>query len=149
MKPMSPVAVMGSGPPGEGQQEGWEFESTCGDPKEGEILKTFPNLDSFYDDNPLRLRSEQAHYGYWWTDDSPAVRWRVSYIQDTGEVYAVADTIGEGMKLLGVVPLGARKVSALRTLDKLMEGWRELPHRELSWVRHRLELAGYRPKEER
>ena len=61
--------------------------------------------------------------------------WRVSYIRDTGEVYAVR--VGGPVKLLGQVdpdPEGCYYA----TLDRVLAGWADQPVKRLSWVKGRL-----------
>ena len=53
------------------------------------MITTFEDLESFYSDNPARRRSPEASYGVHWRLDGWTGTWRVSYVRDTGEVYAV------------------------------------------------------------
>ncbi len=69
--------------------------------------KIYLSLEAFYDDNPARRASPEADYGVWWLGpDGFYPRWRVSYIRDTGEVYAFAQGKG-AVELLGVVKADA------------------------------------------
>jgi hypothetical protein len=112
----------------------------------------FPTLEAFYADRPERRRSGEADFGVHWTERParPFPVWRVSYIQATGEVYAVCLT-GPGLvKVLGTVPPDqddrhvsgdwARGGTYYRTLDRILHGWAELEprNRRLSWVKARL-----------
>ena len=67
----------------------------------------------------------------------------MSYVQATGEVYAVE--LG-GLERSRVVVLGVvqpdeddgRRRAYYRTLDRLLEGWAEEPYKSLDWVKERL-----------
>ena len=49
----------------------------------------YPTLDAYYAADERRLRSEEADYGVRWRLDGWEYRWRVSYVRNTGEIYAV------------------------------------------------------------
>ena len=105
--------------------------------------KNYESLDAFYDDVPGRRRSGEADYGVGWTKGGRRwPYWRVSYVHATGEVYAVEVTLTGGpVEVLGVVPPdeddGWRR-TYYRTLDRLLDGWADEPHRSIDWVRDRL-----------
>ena len=67
---------------------------------------------------PARARSPEVDYGCWWTLDAHRShpRWRVSFIVDTGEVYAVELTSQRPDRfiVLGRVPGGRQ---AMETTD--------------------------------
>ena len=70
-------------------------------------MQSFKNPDSlvdeeFYSDNPARRRSPETDYGVHWRLDGWAGTWRVSYVRDTGEVYAVL----QGPTQSGRLPTG-------------------------------------------
>jgi hypothetical protein len=100
------------------------------------------NLDEFYAQDPRRKASPEADYGVWWYETGrnyPA--WRVSYIQRTGEVYAVS-TASRFVMVLGTIPPDAGDIF-YRTLDRILVGWAEecgKPN-SLAWVRKRLAAA--------
>lgn len=101
--------------------------------------ESYLNIEAFYAQNEERRRSGEADYGVWWTEpgrDWP--RWRVSYIQKTGEVYAVQLTGGR-VELLGVVSPDDDHIY-YHTLDHILEGWADVIHApgSLDWVRARL-----------
>jgi hypothetical protein len=88
-------------------------------------VQLFESIDAFYDDaGPyLRRLAPEVDFGYFWTD--PALpgenprglpHWRVSWIEGTGEVYAVRD-FGGPVRLYGVVPGGRHAVEAF------LDGW--------------------------
>ena len=49
----------------------------------------YPTLDAYYAADEWRLRSEEADYGVHWRLQGWDYRWRVSYVRNTGEIYAV------------------------------------------------------------
>ena len=113
-------------------------------------MSTFPNIEAFYSENEARRRSPEADYGVWWRDGGSRESWRVSYVRDTGEVYAVQGAV----EVLGVVPpdqedplVPGRRVwgrTYYRTLDRILEGWSEHCGRlnSLAWVREQLAEKG-------
>ena len=107
-------------------------------------MKTYANLDAFYDDNPERRRSGEADYGCWWRDgQSDYPRYRVSYVQKTGEVYAVQLGNEAKVEVLGIVPPDDDRIY-YRTLDRILEGWADHIHEpgSLNWVRGKLSERG-------
>ena len=52
-------------------------------------MQTFSNIEDFYNDDPSRRTSPEADYGVHWKLDGWEGSFRVSYVQNTGEVYAV------------------------------------------------------------
>ena len=48
----------------------------------------YPTLEAYYAADERRLRSEECNYGVHWRLDGWEYRWRVSYVRNTGEVYA-------------------------------------------------------------
>ena len=103
------------------------------------------NLDQFYIENPARKLSGEADYGVWWIDGPDFPRYRVSYIQATGEVYALNHSTQE-VEVLGIVEPDEvidewrADKSYYRTLDGILSGWEveQTTARQLSWVRERL-----------
>lgn len=102
--------------------------------------KTYTSIEDFYAENEERRRSGEADYGCWWTEPGQSwPRWRVSYIQKTGEVYAV-QLPGGRVNLLGIVPPDD-PIYYYRTLDAILEGWADIIHQpgSLDWVKARLQ----------
>lgn len=102
------------------------------------------NLAEFYAADPRRRGSGEADYGVWWTErGKPRPRYRVSYIQATGEVYAVAlDAQMSKVEVLARVQPDSMKPGDVyySTLDRILDGWAEecyLPD-SLAWIRGRL-----------
>ena len=111
-------------------------------------------MEIFYREDARRLKSGEADYGVHWRDGSTQ-RYRVSYIQDTGEVYAVGEYPPvEPVRVLGIVPPDdddGRALTYYRTLDAMLEGWPEqcgVNPDGLGWVARRIGIA-YRPPEAR
>lgn len=116
----------------------------------------FPNLDAFYDDNPERRRSGEADYGVMWRGAKSWPLYRVSYVQATGEVYAVAQGGSREVTILAVVPPDPdNRVETgdwgtgdtyYRTLDGLLDGWadRSVSRHSLTWIKSR--LTKYAPR---
>ena len=116
-------------------------------------MSMFPTLDAYYADDLRRRRSPEADYGVHWRLNGWDYRWRVSYVRDTGEVYALHQgrTIGPLFILASVppdpVPDGDRRSLYYASLDAILDGWAEQCGRpdSLRWVRDR--LANHRPQE--
>ena len=104
------------------------------------MQKTYANIEDFYAENEERRRSGEADYGVWWTElNHNWPKWRVSYIQKTGEVYAVQLSAGSQVKLLGVLPPDDASIY-YQTLDRILEGWADVIQKpgSLDWIRTRL-----------
>jgi hypothetical protein len=111
---------------------------------------------AFHDD-PVRYRSPEWDFGVMWIDTGAVYRWplwRVSWIVETGELYAQT---GNRIKLLGIVPpvgeypypsadpSARNRMDAwtafkdAQTIERIMEGWAEgEPHKPLQWIMDRL-----------
>ena len=109
----------------------------------------FRTVDDFYNADVNRKYSGEADYGGYWRLDPWHERWRVSYIEKTGEIYAVCSARrGTGpVFVLGYVPpdtvTDERKEIYYRTLDRILEGWPEhcgKPN-SLQWLRDKLATA--------
>ena len=110
----------------------------------------FPSIDAFYAADPRRRWSGEADYGVHWRLAGWEYRWRVSYVQATGEIYAVHQgaTIGP-VFVLGTVepdPVDERDRRSVyyATLDDMLSGWAEQcggPD-SLRWVKDRLISTG-------
>ena len=116
------------------------------------IPKFYPSVEAFYSQNEARRRSPEADYGVWWMDDNRDWPWRVSYVQATGEVYAVKMRGGGQVKVLGIVPPDPdertradlrRQLTYYRTLDRILAGWVNHCGQPggLAWIRERLARA--------
>ena len=111
---------------------------------------TFPSMGDFYAADERRLTSEECDYGVHWRLHGWAGRWRVSYVQATGEIYAVNHNRGDGLVfVLGVVapdPVaeGDRRSLYYATLERILDGWPERCGQPdgLRWVKDTLDAAG-------
>ena len=65
-------------------------------------MQSFKNVGEFYSDNSARRRSPEADYGVHWKLEGWPNSWRVSYVRDTGEIYAVH----QGQIQTGILPTG-------------------------------------------
>ena len=106
-------------------------------------------LIAFYAENPERNLSGEVDYGVWWLDGTKTFpRYRVSYIQATGEIYVINQSTQE-VQVLGVVLADEGEWYYYETLDKILDGWAEKCGQPngLQWVKeqlHRCEDCGTR-----
>ena len=103
----------------------------------------FPDLERFHSAWVNRRHSQEFDYGVHWrqgTDTSD--RWRVSYIQATGEVYARREYRPLVVLLGAVPPDEAEGGPWYRTLERSLEGWEHRCGKPggLEWVRDRLAM---------
>lgn len=95
------------------------------------------NIEGFYADDERRRRSGEVDYGVMWTTDAYHwPRYRVSYVIDTGELYALCLSHGP-VELLGVF-------IDREACERALAGWAEAcgePH-SLEWVRRRAREHG-------
>ena len=127
-------------------------------------MQTFSNIEDFYNDDPSRRTSPEADYGVHWKLDGWEGSFRVSYVQKTGEVYAIhlgpyrQGTLPTGeafistgrqdgpVLLLGHFPVDEetrREDVFYRGLEAHLDGWvRRCPQPNgLAWVVERLEAV--------
>jgi hypothetical protein len=112
------------------------------------------DLEQFYDADPRRRKSEELEFGTDWQDGG--ARTEVSWVEATGELYAMRDPLGhlEAQLLgaetvdpvadedLGVQVLGV--IQGRQTVEAVMSGWQAaMPagDNSLSWVRDRVAHA--------
>jgi hypothetical protein len=93
----------------------------------------YPDLWAFYGENLMRKRSPEVDFGVMWQDGfTPWPRYRVSWVEATGEFYAIKQTLGTAtVELLGV------RVGR-DAADAALDGWAEVEPMDLAWVRARL-----------
>jgi hypothetical protein len=101
------------------------------------------DIDQFYDQNPSRRASEEIELGREWSEND--MQFEVSWIADTGEVYAMAEPYSRHeisaesvtVEILGVIP--EREV-----VDSVLAGWRDEMGKpdSLAWVRARVAGVG-------
>lgn len=51
-------------------------------------LETHPDIEAFYSAHEAARYSGESDYGVWWKDDDGG-NWRVTYVHETGHVYAI------------------------------------------------------------
>lgn len=114
---------------------------------------SWTSLRAYYDDDQSRLRSPEADYGVHWRLHHFPDRWRVSYVRNTGELYAVNLAPKPGppgsdgpVIVLGHLPADpnrgthARPTPYYQTLDRVIRGWTDHcgPTNGLLWLIDRL-----------
>ena len=97
------------------------------------------DIDEFYDQDPRRRASEEIEFGRDWSEHD--LRFEVSWIADTGEVYVMAEPYSRReisaesvtVEILAVIP--ERDV-----VDAALAGWRDAMEEpdSLAWVRGRV-----------
>jgi hypothetical protein len=112
------------------------------------------DLEAFYDADPRRRTSEELEFGSDWTDSG--ARTQVSWVEDTGEIYAMRDPLGGLMSdVIGDVratPVAEEQltVEVLGVVDgreavaAVMSGWQAAmvaDDNSISWVRDRIAHA--------
>ena len=101
--------------------------------------ETFEDLDNFQSANPARRASPYVDYGSHWRLTGWAGNWRVFYVRDTGEVYALHGGRGPLM-LLGAFPIDPDATGPgdvyYSGLDRFLERWRDHrgPPGGLTWL---------------
>ena len=95
-----------------------------------ETQPVFQSLEDFYNANPDRRSSGEADYGVHWHQTPWRDNWRVSYIRDTQEIYAVRlSQDNTPVILLGTFPTDPvpphreRTDRWYRSLDQLLDQW--------------------------
>jgi hypothetical protein len=112
------------------------------------------DLEAFYDADPRRRHSEELEFGNDWTDRG--ARTQVSWVEDTGELYAMRDPLG-GLQSdvigdmratpveeeqLTVEVLGV--VNGRDAIASVMSGWEKAmvaDANSITWVRDRIAHA--------
>ena len=119
-------------------------------------ITMYPTLQAFYEENREgRLHSPEAGYGTNWRLDGYHHPWKVSYVEHTGEIYAVQKCLTSHEEaphatsygplfVLGTVP--PDPVPDIRsvyyaTLDRILDGWTDHcgPKNGLTWIRDCIE----------
>jgi len=87
-------------------------------------MKIFSNTEELYKDNKKRRYSGEVDYGCWWISRvAPRDYFRVTWIRDTGEFYAI-DLNTQEVYLLD------QKAKTEEKADAIMEGWEKIPTNE-------------------
>ncbi len=99
--------------------------------------QTWPDESAFLAADPRRRSSDEVDLGATWRAAGSDATWRVAWLRETGELYAVrTDSLtgsGSSPTVLAVVPDEV-------ALDALLDGWRDARGREdgLAWLDARL-----------
>ena len=120
------------------------------------------DLEDFYRQDERRRASEEIEYGRDWKDEH-GNRYEISYVVDTGELYAMRDPVGGlvpvswfGDLFSTPVPEASLTVAVLATVEDpdaladALDGWPEAmagPN-GVGWLVERLHRSGIRPAED-
>ena len=108
------------------------------------MKRIFKDIEEFYSDNKERRFSGEADYGVWWrSGDEDNSRYRISYVEKTGEIYIIDEGYGSRgfVALLAIVPSDNREGGLYyRTLDTILGGWADMCSKPngIEWVKERL-----------
>jgi hypothetical protein len=101
----------------------------------------YQSLDAFYFEDPIRAASREVDYGVDWHDDGrPWPRYRVSWLEATGELVAVTLAGTCAVRVLAILPADehARAADDHRAMrahvDRLLDGWQDAQPAALEWV---------------
>jgi len=112
------------------------------------------DLEEFYEADPRRRHSEELEFGREWSNENG--RCEVSWVEDTGELYAMAEPFGQLVALDGIGDEHVRPVSEHQlmievlgvisdrnAIEAVMSGWEDAMPGEhsLDWVRGRVANA--------
>ena len=97
------------------------------------------DIDEFYDGDPRRRASDEIEFGREWSESG--LRFEVSWIAETGEVYVMAEpysrheisTESVTVEVLGII-------DGREAINSVFEGWQEemVKPNSLAWVRQRV-----------
>jgi hypothetical protein len=101
------------------------------------------NIEEFYAEDERRRQSEEVELGDSWTDSNdPGTTYEISWIEDTGEIYAMREeqstspTASPTVQMMG-------KVTKREELESRLDGWQDAmgQSNSLNWVRERLRAS--------
>ncbi|HUY22522.1 MAG TPA: hypothetical protein VMV22_09275 [Acidimicrobiales bacterium] len=113
------------------------------------------DIEEFYEADERRRRSEEIELGTEW-HDAQGVRYEVSWVADTGELYVMREPAGRsaedpfGDVFSGSVPVDALTVAVVGwvpdrdRLDQVLAGWQDAMTGDdsVSWLASRLRDEG-------
>jgi len=113
------------------------------------------NIEEFYEADERRRRSEEIELGTDW-HDSQGVRYEVSWVADTGELYVMREPVGRivedgfGDEFSSSVPLDDVTVAVVGwvpergRLEQVLDGWEAAMARpdSVTWLAERLRQVG-------
>lgn len=127
-KPKAPAPTL-SDALAEKDVEIWQLRRRIGSLLRGRRFRT---IGEYYADDPDRERSGEVDYGVQWVEARTTwPNYRVSWIENTGEIYAVKLTDHTPVEILG---WAASRDEA----ERLLDGWAEQFPNTLAWARARL-----------
>jgi hypothetical protein len=95
----------------------------------------FESINDFYVADSRRLYSGEVDFGVLWRDGQMWPTYRVSWVMETGEFYAIRlSGRHDRVELLGTV-------EGRTAAEDALDGWANIEPMELSWVRARLAAA--------
>jgi hypothetical protein len=97
------------------------------------------DIEEFYDQNPRRRDSDEIEFGREWSENG--LRFEVSWIVDTGELYIMAEPYGRREISTESVTVEVLAVIEGRgAINSVLAGWLEAMAKpnSLSWVRERV-----------
>ncbi len=116
-----------------------------------DYTSTYEAIAAWHGQDERRRRSPEADYGINGSDGQTAQVYRVGYLTDTGEVFAVGlmppvapvEVLGGVVEQEGHMTFdpGLPRIKQSRTLDAVLEGWIEqcgLRVNGLQWIRERI-----------
>ncbi len=115
-----------------GQNHGIEVELDSQDePAQQSIFTRSMTKDEFYK-SKKRQRSRELDFRVWWRDGRNFPVYRVTWVADTGELYAI-DQHDERLEILAIITDEAE-------LEKTLDGWAGVCGlmNSLQWVRNRV-----------
>ena len=119
------------------------------------------DIEEFYDADPRRRESPEIELGRDWRDRD-GVRYEVSWVQETGELYVMREPVPSGWAdpFGGIHVAGARsvdekevegmtlavlcKIETQEELERILEGWEQAMHgpNGVQWLADRLRQEG-------
>ena len=97
------------------------------------------DIEEFYDQDPRRRASDEIEFGREWSENG--LRFEVSWIADTGEVYVMAEPSSRREISTESVTVEVLAVIEGRdAINSVLAGWREAMAKpnSLAWVRERV-----------
>jgi hypothetical protein len=102
------------------------------------------NIEDFYQEDERRRRSTEVELGDAWTDDSdPGTPYEISWIEATGEVYAMREEASSKAAISSPTVQILGKVAQRQELEELASGWQDAmgDPGSLRWIRERLQRS--------
>lgn len=82
------------------------------------MKKTYKSIDEMYNEDPRRKSSGEVDFGVWWGSLFSEARYRVTWIEKTGEFYVINLWTGE-------VQIADKKAPTRESAELVMKGWEE------------------------